>query len=59
MCVKPPKAPTPVREPEVKAPELELGNEATDEGPRRRAARGRNKLRTGLQIAAGGAGLQV
>jgi hypothetical protein len=43
----------------VKAPELELGNEAADEGPRRRAARGRNKLRTGLQIAAGGAGLQV
>lgn len=59
MCIKPPKPPTPIREPEVKAPELELGTEATDTTPRSRQARGRNKLRTGLQIASDAAGLQL
>jgi len=59
MC-PPPKPKKPVAPPPpVEAPEVELGSENQDQSKRALKRRGRNKLRTGLEIASGPGGLQA
>lgn len=53
MCPPPKPAKPKAPPPPVEAPVIELGNENPNKALRERGARGRNQLRTGLNITAG------